>query len=94
MRIRLEEDGVDKFKVVLPDRNKDFPIGTVWKDIFSAGSWKAKAYFSIYKTYSSVEKQKFDDFMQAARALAKAYEDSHIDIFEEDYGFEWPYGSD
>ena len=45
MRIRLEKDGVDKFKVILPGQNKDFPVGIVWKDLFKGKGWKIKCYF-------------------------------------------------
>jgi len=97
MRIRLEEDGPSKFKVVLPGKNKDFPIGVIWKDPFRGNVWKTKAYFSIYNLDMYVTEKIYDDVMKAARSLAAAFErNSTVISFkeEEDYGFIWPDATD
>ena len=97
MRIRLEEDGIDKFKVVLPGKNKDFPIGVIWKDPFRGKIWKTKPYFATYDKITYVEQKTYDDFMKAARALALQFERNNVMISfqeEEDYGLVWPDATD
>lgn len=94
MRIRLQEDGIDKYKVFLPGLNKDFPVGLVWKDIFKNNGWKIKIYFSLYskREQKDLESKIHNDFMKAARSLAAAYNKYNFvnnveeeDIFNFDY---------
>jgi hypothetical protein len=73
MRIRLEPDGLDKYKVILPGKNVDYPIGVVFKDLFSKKGWKIKAYFITMYKDDHIINQIFDDSMAAARALAVVY---------------------
>ena len=100
MRIRLEEDGVDKFKVILPGQNKDFPIGIVWKDLFKGKIWKIKCYFPIYGLDSYVEKKTYDDFMKAARVLASTFKynnptnSCNLEEQENTYDFSWSDATD
>lgn len=100
MRIRLEEDGVDKFKVILPGQNKDFPIGIVWKDLFKDRNWKIKCYFPIYGLDNYVEKKIYDDSMKAARALASTFKHNNptnsysYEEQESTYDFLWPDATD
>lgn len=102
MRIRIQEDGIDKFKVYLPDENQEFPIGLVWKDPMLRGAWKSKAYFPMHSMDKYVEDKTYDDFMKAARELANTYNRNVIfndnndnnDIFDSDYNFSWHDASD
>ena len=99
MRIRLEEDGIDKYKVYLPDQNREFPIGMVWKDPFYKGAWKVKAYFPMYGRDKQVTDKTYDDFMKAARELANTFDNNVVfaankDLFDDDYSFSWDDGSD
>jgi len=94
MRIRLQEDGIDRYKVYLPGKNNDFSIGLVWKDPFKT-VWKIKPYFSIYRIKSyKVKNETFDDFMRAARMLAKYYNENDSPFFNYDDDFTWPSASD
>ena len=74
MRIRLEPDGIDKYKVILPGKNADYPIGVVFKELFSKKGWRLKAYFVTMFKDDYIINQIFDDSMDAARALAKVYD--------------------
>jgi len=99
MRIRLlEDDAPDKYKILLPDENKNFPIGLVWKDNFKTQGWKVKVYFPIYSRSEQydLERQIFDDFMKAARDVANCYKrNSNLSFYEEnEYGFVWPDATD
>ena len=73
MRIRLEPDGLDKYKVILPGKNADYPIGVVFKELFSKKGWQIKAYFVTMYKDDYIINQIFDDSMDAARALANIY---------------------
>ena len=101
MRIRLLDDGIDRFKVFLPEKDENFPIGVVWKDPFSKRAWKNKAYFSLSSSDKHIESKTYDDFMKAARELAIYYERSMFfssleneDLFENPYNFSWDDASD
>ena len=93
MRIRLEPDGLNKYKVVLPGKNNNFPIGTVWKDPFKKGKWSLKAYFTTRFKDEHIIQQLFEDCMEAARTLANLYNKLSIitsrEITEE-FDFIWP----
>jgi len=70
-RIRLEPDGQDKYQVILPGINSDYPIGTIWIDNFQKPpKWKVKAYFPLYVRGLDLEYRMYDDSMKAARELA------------------------
>ena len=73
MRIRLEPDGLDKYKVILPGKNADYPIGVVFKELFSKKGWRLKAYFVTMYKDDYILNQIFNDSMQGARALARVY---------------------
>ena len=97
MRIRLEEDGPSKFKIVLPGKNKNFPIGVIWKDPFHGKFWNTKAYFSTYGLDRFITEKTYDDIMKAARGLAAAFERNNVDISleeEENYELMWPDATD
>ena len=97
MRIRLQDEGEDKFKVILPEESKDFPVGLVWKDIFHSQSWKIKFYFPVYGYDRDLENRKYDDIMKAAREIANCYVRNNLLSSyndEQEYGFIWPDASD
>jgi hypothetical protein len=97
MRIRLEEDGIDKFKVVLPGKNKDLPIGEIWKKPFREKGWKTKPYFSVYAVDYESSSQIYSDSMKAARSLAVAFQRNSINWFsnnEEEQEFLWSDATD
>lgn len=73
-RIRLEPDGQDKYQVVLPGFNSEYPIGTIWIDNFQKPpKWKAKAYFPLHIRGLQLEHRTYDDSMKAARELASFF---------------------
>ena len=93
MRIRLEPDGLDKYKVILPGKNANYPIGVVFKDLFSKKGWQLKAYFMTMYKDDYVLNQTYDDSMIAARALAGIYNKiKTISSIEEtdQFDFVWP----
>ena len=73
MRIRLEPDGLDKYKVILPGKNADYPIGVVFKELFSKKGWRLKAYFVTMYKDDHILNQIYNDAMAGARALAGVY---------------------
>lgn len=73
MRIRLEPDGLDKYKIILPGKNADYPIGVVWKDMFKNTGWRLKAYFMTSFRDDHIIERVYDDSMSAARALAHIF---------------------
>ena len=92
MRIRLEPDGQDNYKVVLPGENADYPIGLVWKDIFKKENWKIKAYFITSKRHDSILNKPYEDSMKAARNLADLFiriENQRYVDFPDTYEFNW-----
>ena len=100
MRIRLVPDGLDKYKIILPGRNADYPIGVVWKDPFKKNKWCLKAYFSTLYKDEEVITKKYTDSMVAARELARIYNRikklSSKEVTDKIYQLEWPdvFGSD
>lgn len=85
-RIRLEPDGPDKYQVILPGLNSDYPIGTIWINKYKKPpKWKAKAYFPLYGQAVKLEYQTYDDSMKAARELAALFRRSEgLTIFNDD----------
>tara|TARA_R110000824_G_scaffold111218_4_gene259582 strand:+ start:2643 stop:2948 length:306 start_codon:yes stop_codon:yes gene_type:complete len=74
MSIRLEPDGLNKFKILLPGKNRDYPIGVVWLNSFKKGTgWRLKSYFMTLFKDDHILNQVYDDSMKAARALATLY---------------------
>jgi hypothetical protein len=73
MRIRLEPDGDNKYKIILPGCNRNYPIGVVSRYPFKKSGWRLKSYFIILLKDDPVLNQVFDDSMKAARALATLY---------------------
>ena len=66
-------DGNDRYKVVLPGKNSDYPVGVVWKDVLKKSGWKIKPYFvTLFRDDSSITR-KYDDSMEAARKLAEMF---------------------
>jgi hypothetical protein len=97
MRIRLQDEGPDRFKVILPEENKNFPVGLVWKDMFSKQAWKIKFYFPVRGYDRNLENKTYDDFMKAAREIANCYVRNNFLLShdnEEEYGFVWPDATD
>ena len=92
MRIRLEDDGHDRFNIILPGLNKDFPIGVIWKDPFRKETWRTKRYFPIFGMSQYSEDQVYDDSMKAARALANLFNHNNIVKFEEDEDYKLTWG--
>ena len=93
MRIRLEPDGIDKYKIILPGRNNDFPIGAVWKDPFKGGRWRLKAYFTTMFKDEHIIEHIYDDSMRASRALAGIYQKLQLITSRETtdpFNFVWP----
>ena len=93
MRIRLEPDGLDKYKVILPGKNADYPIGVIFKEFFSKKGWQIKAFFiTMYKDDYTIN-QIFNDSMDAARALASIYNQIQIadsKVITDQFDFVWP----
>jgi hypothetical protein len=73
VRIRLEPDGLNKFNILLPGQNRDYPIGVVWRDPFKKSGWRLKSYFITLFKDDHIVNQVYDDSMKAARALAALY---------------------
>ena len=94
MRIRLEPDGIDKYKIVLPGKNANYPIGVVWKDPFKKGKWFIKAYFTTLFKDDSAFVKAYLDSMEAARVLARIYSRverlSSKEITDRIYQVGWP----
>lgn len=85
MRIRLEPDGLNKFNVLLPGQNRDYPIGAIWQDPFRKGGWRLKSYFGISFRDDYILNQVFDDSMKAARALGTLYSKiKYASLYKED----------
>ena len=74
MRIRLEPDGLDRYKVVLPGENSEYPIGLVWKDPMKKSGWCIKAYFMTMYKDDYIINDRYDDCMKAARKLAHLFD--------------------
>ena len=95
MRIRLKPDGQDRYKVILPGKNGDYPIGVVWKDILKKSGWKIKPYFVTLYRNEHLLRKKYSDSMEAARKLAEMFNKMEMlssqeitDKFEQQ--FPWP----
>ena len=83
MRIRLEPDGLNRYKIILPGKNNDFPIGLVYKDILKNTNWRLKAYFMTSFKEDHIIERVYDDSMTAARALARIYKKIEIISLQE-----------
>ena len=93
MRIRLQPDGIDKYKVVLPGKNTDYPIGTVFKEVFSKKGWQIKAYFTTMYKDDYILNQVFEDSISAARQLANVYDQFQVTSYGgtiDQFDFTWP----
>jgi len=88
-RIRLEPDGHDRYQVILPGINSDYPIGAIWIDSFQKPpKWKAKAYFPLYIRGLDLEYRTYDDSMKAARELAMFFRRNENSTITRDDPFE------
>lgn len=74
MRIRLEPAGHEKFKIVLPNKNADYPIGVVWKDSLKSSGWRIKAFFMTLRSDDYIVDRLYDDCLSASRKLAVLFD--------------------
>ena len=78
-RLRLKPDGTDKFQIFIPGENRDYPIGTVWRQPFAnPPKWKIKPYFMARVKDDPLLNHTYDDSVLAARALVDLY--NHIEM--------------
>lgn len=93
MRIRLEPDGANKYKIILPGKNAEFPIGIIWKDILNNKGWRLKAYFIASFVDDHIIERVYDDSMTGARALARLFEKIEMNSFRDatdPFDVAWP----
>ena len=88
-------DGDDRYKVILPGKNDNYPIGIIWKDVLKKSGWRIKPYFVTLFRDDSQLGQIYDDSMKAARKLAAIFNKMEYlnlkevtDRFEQQ--FPWP----
>jgi len=88
-RIRLKQISHDKFDIILPGKNYDYPIGVTWKDPFNPKSkWKIKAHFQTMLRDDHIINQVFDSSMEGARILADMF--CRLGEYEQALDFIWP----
>jgi len=88
-RIRLKPISHDKFDIIIPGKNNDYPIGIVWKDPLNLKSkWKIKPHFYTTLKEDSTINQVYDSSMEGARILSDMF--NQLGKYEQTFDFVWP----